>query len=78
MQNQMKKQPPLFALVPVPYEAIVDADIEIGDPLQFLVEEGRITMEQIVPSDADLVCDGNCSECPLSLPDGLSCCEAQP
>ena len=29
MQNQMKSQP-LFALVPVPYEALVDAGIEIG------------------------------------------------
>lgn len=40
MQNQMKSQPPLFALVPVPYEALVDAGIEIGDPLQFTVEKG--------------------------------------
>ena len=44
MQNQMKSQPPLFALVPVPYEALVDAGIEIGDPLQFTVEKGIVTM----------------------------------
>ena len=50
MQNQMKNQP-LFALVPVPYEALVDAGIEIGDPLQFTVEEGKITMERLVPEE---------------------------
>ena len=60
MQNQMKNQP-LFALVPVPYEALVDAGIEIGDPLQFTVEEGKVTMEKIFPEDMDFVCDGNCA-----------------
>lgn len=64
MQNQMKSQPPLFALVPVPYEALVDAGIEIGDPLQFTVEEGKVTMEKISPEDMDFVCDGNCEACP--------------
>ena len=48
MQNQMKNQP-LFALVPVPYEALVDAGIEIGDPLQFTVEKGKVTMEKSLP-----------------------------
>ena len=58
MQNQMKNQP-LFALVPVPYEALVDAGIEIGDPLQFTVEEGKITMERLL-----LDCIGGCEACP--------------
>ena len=58
MQNQMKNQP-LFALVPVPYEALVDAGIEIGDPLQFTVEKGKVTMEKISPEDMNFVCDGN-------------------
>ena len=49
MQNQMKNQP-LFALVPVPYEALVDAGIEIGDPLQFTVEEGKITFSLTLKS----------------------------
>ena len=75
MQNQMKSQPPLFALVPVPYEALVDAGIEIGDPLQFTVEKGKVTMEKISPEDMDFVCDGNmllldctgeCAVCPCN------------
>lgn len=48
MQNQMKNQP-LICAGSVPYEALVDAGIEIGDPLQFTVEEGKITMERLVP-----------------------------
>ena len=76
MQNQITKKPPLFALIPVPYEALLDAGIEIGNPLQFLVEEGRITMEQIIPNEVDYVCDGNCQECPMILPNGQGCCEA--
>lgn len=43
----MTHKPPLFALVPVPYEALVDAGIEIGEPLQFAAEKKRITMECI-------------------------------
>jgi bifunctional DNA-binding transcriptional regulator/antitoxin component of YhaV-PrlF toxin-antitoxin module len=69
MQNQMKSQPPLFALVPVPYEVLVDAGIEIGDPLQFIVEKGKVTMEKISPEDMNFVCDGNCEGCPMLLLD---------
>ena len=72
MQNQMKSQPPLFALVPVPYEALVDAGIEIGDPLQFTVEKGKVTMEKISPEDMDFVCDGNCEAVPCSCSTALA------
>ena len=78
MQNQMTHKPPLFALVPVPYEALVDAGIEIGDPLQFTVEEGKVTMEKIFPEDMDFVCDGNCEGCPMLLLDCIGGCEACP
>lgn len=78
MQNQMKNQQPLFALVPVPYEALVDAGIEIGDPLQFTVEEGKITMERLVPEDIEIVCNCNCQDCPMLLLDCIGGCEACP
>ena len=78
MQNQIKSQPPLFALVPVPYEALVDAGIEIGDPLQFTVEEGKITMEHISMDETDFVCDGNCEKCPMTLLDCTGECAACP
>ena len=77
MQNQMKSQP-LFALVPVPYEALVDAGIEIGDPLQFTVKEGKVTMEKISPEDMDFVCDGNCEGCPMLLLDCTGECAVCP
>ena len=78
MQNQMKNQQPLFVLVPVPYEALVDAGIEIGEPLQFTVEEGKITMEHISLDETDFVCDGNCEKCPMILPDCTGECAACP
>lgn len=78
MQNQMKNQQPLFVLVPVPYEALVDAGIEIGEPLQFTVEEGKITMEKISPEDMDFVCDANCEDCPMLLLDCTGECAACP
>ena len=78
MQNQMKSQPPLFALVPVPYEALVDAGIEIGDPLQFTVEKGKVTMEKISPEAMDFVCDGNCEGCPMLLLDCTGECAVWP
>lgn len=78
MQNQMKSQPPLFALVPVPYEALVDAGIEISEPLQFTVGEGKVTMEKISPEDMDFACDGNCEDCPMLLLDCTGKCAVCP
>lgn len=78
MQNQMTHQPPLFALVPVPYEALVDAGIEIGEPLQFTVEVGKITLEHISPDEMDFVCDGNCEQCPMILLDCTGECAVCP
>ena len=78
MQNQMKSQPPLFALVPVPYEALVDAGIEFGDPLQFTVVKGKVTREKISPEDMNFVCDGNCEGCPMLLLDCTGECAVCP
>ena len=50
----------------------------IGDPLQFTVEEGRITMERLVPEEIEIVCSGNCQECPMLLLDCIGGCEACP
>ena len=55
MQNQMKKLPPLYALVPVPYEALEDAGIEMGDPLQFTAIEGKIIIQQIPPEEIEII-----------------------
>ena len=77
MQDQMK-QPPLYALVPVPYEALMDAGIEPGKLLQFTVDEGKITMEQLVPEGIEIVCSGNCQDCPMLLRDCIGGCKACP
>ncbi len=78
MQNQMTHKPPLFALVPVPYEALVDAGIEIGEPLQFTAEKKRITMECISSDEVDFVCGSNCEHCPMTLLDCTGKCAACP
>ena len=78
MQNQMTNREPVFVLVPMPYEVLADAGIDAGEPLQFTVEEGRITIEQIDLNDLDIVCDGNCRECPLLAHSCLGCCDVCP
>ena len=78
MQNQMKSQPPLFALVPVAYEGLEDSGIEIGDPLQFTVEKGKVTMAELSPADMNFVCDGNCEGCPMLLLDCTGECAVCP
>ena len=55
MQNQMKNQP-LFALIPVPYEALVDAGIEIG------VCDGNCEGCPMLLLD----CTGECAVCPCN------------
>ena len=56
----------------------MDAGIEIGDPLQFTVEEGKVTMEKISPEDMDFVCDGNCEGCPCSCSTALASVPSAP
>lgn len=78
MQNRMTYFPPLFALVPVPYEALLDAGIEIGDPLQFTVDDGSITMELIRKDDMDNICPDTSEHCPRILLDYGSECNNCP
>ena len=78
MQNRIKAKPPLFALVPVPYEALVEAEIELGQPMQFTVTGGKITMEHIVPNETDFDCGGSCEDCPLFLLDCAGDCAGCP
>lgn len=76
--QKMTKQPPLFALVPVPYEALVDAGIDICEPLQFVVEEGRITMEHIPEYETDNICGSTRRECPRACCNCYCGCDASP
>ncbi len=66
MQNQMNNQKPLFALIPVPLEALANADLNAGDLLQVTAEDGKVTMERIDPREVHFVCDGDCDCCPVS------------
>lgn len=56
---------PTFALLAVPGEVLAEAGIDSGGMVQFTAEQGKITVEQVDPAEADLVCAGNCDTCPL-------------
>ena len=78
MQNPMKNPQPLYVLLPVPFEALEDAGIGVGDLMQFTVADGRLIMERVDPKEADLVCDGDCESCPLHTVDCDGDCENCP
>ena len=78
MQTKITGQTPLFALVPVPYEVLADADIDVNEPLQFTADNGRITIENISAEDIDIICGGNCGSCPAILIDCTGKCAICP
>lgn len=66
MQNSIIDCSP-FVAVPVPREVIAEAGIEADAPLQFTAADGKVTMENVSPDEADIVCDGDCERCPLRM-----------
>lgn len=66
MQNSITDRSP-FVAVPVPREVIAEAGIDVDAPLQFTAADGKVTMENVPPDEADIVCDGDCERCPLHL-----------
>ena len=78
MQDKLKRKLPLFELVPVPYEALVETEIDVGAPLQFTVCGGRITMEQAPSENIDFVCDDDCDERPMQRNDCSGDCNGCP
>lgn len=69
MQNPISDQTPMFVLLPVPFEALEEADIGIGDLLQFTATDGKLIMERVNPQEVNFVCDGDCDNCPVSETD---------
>lgn len=71
MQN--KKLTGKFALITVPVEVIEESGILNGGLIQITAEEGRLILETVSVEDEEIVCDGECEECPVYETEGDDC-----
>ena len=65
MQNPMNERNPVFVMIPVPLAVLKESGIDVGDFVQFASGDGVVVMEAVTDLD-DLVCDGDCENCPCS------------
>ena len=71
MQNQ--KLTGNFVLMTVPVEAVEESGILNGGLIQITAEEGRLVFEAVSVEDEDIVCDGECEDCPVYETEGEDC-----
>lgn len=71
MQN--KKLTGKFALMTVPVEVIEESGILNGGLIQITAEEGRLVLETVRVEGEEIVCDGECEECPVYETEGDDC-----
>lgn len=71
MQNQ--KLTGNFVLMTVPVEAVEESGILNGGLIQITAEEGRLVFEAVSVEDEDIVCDGECEDCPVYETEGDDC-----
>lgn len=71
MQNQ--KLTGNFVLMTVPVEAVEESGILNGGLIQITAEEGRLVFEAVSVEDEDIVCDGECEDCPVYENEGDDC-----
>lgn len=62
-----------FVLMTVPVEAVEESGILNGGLIQITAEEGRLVFEAISVEDEDIVCDGECEDCPVYETEGDDC-----
>ncbi len=63
MQNPKMKTE--IVLLAVPAELLLEAGIFEGDPMQMYAEDGKLVIENL-DDMSDVVCDGDCENCPIS------------
>lgn len=71
MQNQ--KLTGNFVLMTVPVEAIEESGILNGGLIQITAEKGRLILEAVSVEDEEIVCDGECEDCPVYEAEGDNC-----
>ena len=64
-------------LIPVPAELLLEAGIFEGDPMQMYTDGHKIVIENI-DDPKDIVCDGDCENCPIAEIDCDGDCEDCP
>ena len=62
-----------FVLMTVPVEAVEESGILNGGLIQITAEEGRLVFEAVSVDDEDIVCDGECEDCPVYETEGDDC-----
>ena len=62
-----------FVLMTVPVEAVEESGVLNGGLIQITAEEGRLVFEAVSVEDEDIVCDGECEDCPVYETEGDNC-----
>ncbi len=75
MQN--KKMKTEIIMLPVPAELFLEAGVFEGDPMQMYADGHKIVIENI-DDPKDIVCDGDCENCPIADIDCDGDCEDCP
>ena len=66
-----------FVLISVPKEALEDADIVDGSVLQIYADGNRLVIERLTDT-GEVVCDGDCDNCPVNETECDENCEECP
>ncbi len=74
---QDKKMKTEIVMLAVPAELLLEAGIFEGDPMQMYAEDGRLVIENL-DDLGEVICDGNCENCPINEIDCDGNCAACP
>ena len=74
MQNKKVDE---FVLISVPKEALEDAGIVDGSVLQIDVDGNKLVIEKLIDT-GEIVCDGDCDNCPVNETECDGNCEECP
>ncbi len=77
MKNAKNGSAATFVMVPIPLEVLEESDIDIGDLVQFAAGDGVVVMEAVTDL-GDIVCNGDCKNCPVDRIDCNNDCESCP
>lgn len=74
MQNKKVDE---FVLISVPKEVLEDAGIVAGSVLQIYADGNRLIIEKLIDT-GEIVCDGDCDNCPVNETECAGNCEECP
>lgn len=74
MQN---KKVDKFVLISVPKEVLEDAGIVDGSVLQIYADGNKLVIEKLIDT-GEIVCDGDCDNCPVNETECDGSCEECP